>query len=191
MSRVNPKKVPKNPQRLRLLLQVAEQLFAKHGFKGVSIEMIAREAGMSKVTVYAYFHDKEDIFRQVAESACDRISLAIENAVGEKGTPQQKIIAALQAKDQMIFEILRSSPHANELLAARDLYVREYFERFSATNHQTITRLLKQIDSNDLLVPPGRLAKLLIEVSRGLTQGATSAQQLKRDISLVVGKLLN
>ena len=190
MSSESLRKTPKNPRRLVSLLQVAEQLFAKHGYNGVSIEMLARDAGMSKVTVYAYFHDKEDIFRQVAESACDRIRAAIEQAANQKGTARQKIIAVLQTKDVMIYEIVRSSPHANELLAARDLYVKEYFQKFNAENERLLARLLKQMNQEDLLVSAGRFAKLLIEVSRGLTQGASSGNQLKRDIALVIDKLL-
>ena len=191
MSSPDSRKTPKNPQRHARILHIAEQLFSKHGYHGVSIEMIAREAGMSKVTVYAYFHDKEDLFQQAAESVCDRISQAIERALDIDGDPMEKTIAMLQTKDEMIYDIVRSSPHANELLAARDLLVKEYFEQFNRNNERILTRLLKKMDRTKLLAPPSHLAGLLIQTSRGLTQAATNQAQLKRDIALVIGKLLD
>ena len=173
------------------MLQVAEQLFSKHVYQGVSVEMLAREAGMSKVTVYAYFHDKSDVFRQVAECVCDRIRVAVVEAAAANANPKEKIIAVLQAKDELIYNIVRSSPHANELLAARDLLVKEYFEQFNSDNEKTISRLIKQLDEKNIIATPMRMARLLLQTSRGLTQGASDRKQLRRDIALVIGKLID
>lgn len=190
MSTTLARKTPKNARRQRRLLETAERLFVAYGFNGVSVEMIAKEAGMSKVTVYAYFHDKNDIFQQTAEFVGGRIEYAVALALASSGNPKEKIVSVLQAKDEMVFNIVRSSPHANEILAARDRLVREYFEGFNKRIEDTLRRLLKDLNEKKPLASPARLAKLLIQTSRGLTQGATSAEQLKRDINLVIGKLI-
>lgn len=44
------------------LLQKAEALFLKYGYKAVSMDQIAKEAGISKMTIYKHYHSKDDLF---------------------------------------------------------------------------------------------------------------------------------
>lgn len=44
------------------LLDKAQELFLKYGYKNVSVDQIASEAGISKMTVYKHFPSKEDLF---------------------------------------------------------------------------------------------------------------------------------
>lgn len=47
------------------LLNKAEELFWKYGYTGVSVDQIAKEAGISKMTIYKHFHSKEALFIEV------------------------------------------------------------------------------------------------------------------------------
>jgi len=47
------------------LLEKAEELFWKYGYGSVSVDQIAKEAGISKMTIYKHFHSKEDLFIEV------------------------------------------------------------------------------------------------------------------------------
>jgi AcrR family transcriptional regulator len=53
------------------LFKAGRKLFWKYGFRRVSVDEICREAGVSKMTFYRAFEDKQDlaktIFRKVAE----------------------------------------------------------------------------------------------------------------------------
>ena len=49
------------------ILQTALILFGEHGYDGVSMDMIARESGYSKATLYQYFKDKEDLYSAVMQ----------------------------------------------------------------------------------------------------------------------------
>lgn len=44
------------------LMEKAEELFISLGYKGVSMDQIAKEAGISKMTIYKYFSSKEELF---------------------------------------------------------------------------------------------------------------------------------
>ena len=44
------------------VLSAAKRAFLSAGFGAVSMDTIAREAGVSKATVYAHFGSKEDLF---------------------------------------------------------------------------------------------------------------------------------
>lgn len=52
-------------KKLDRLMEKAEELFFKYGYNGVSVDQIAKEAGISKMTVYKHFHNKEDLFVEV------------------------------------------------------------------------------------------------------------------------------
>jgi TetR/AcrR family transcriptional regulator, mexJK operon transcriptional repressor len=54
------------------ILAAAKRAFLAAGFEAVSMDAIAREAGVSKATVYAHFGSKEDLFGAVIEGECER-----------------------------------------------------------------------------------------------------------------------
>lgn len=49
------------------ILQGAEDLFMKYGFKSVTMDDVSRELGVSKKTLYQYFEDKNDLVNQCVE----------------------------------------------------------------------------------------------------------------------------
>ncbi len=56
-----PKKVDVD-ERKEIILNTALRLFAKEGYKDTNLSQIAEESGISRPTVYQYFHDKNDIY---------------------------------------------------------------------------------------------------------------------------------
>jgi TetR/AcrR family transcriptional regulator, mexJK operon transcriptional repressor len=54
------------------ILAAAKRTFLESGFGAVSMDTIAREAGVSKATVYAHFAGKEELFGAVIGRECER-----------------------------------------------------------------------------------------------------------------------
>jgi TetR/AcrR family transcriptional regulator, mexJK operon transcriptional repressor len=54
------------------ILAAAKRMFLENGFGAVSMDTIAREAGVSKATVYAHFAGKEELFGAVIERQCEQ-----------------------------------------------------------------------------------------------------------------------
>jgi AcrR family transcriptional regulator len=54
------------------VIEGARSVFLRDGFEGASVDEIAREAGVSKATLYAYFSDKRLLFSEVARLECNR-----------------------------------------------------------------------------------------------------------------------
>jgi AcrR family transcriptional regulator len=66
---------PLSPRAERKLAQVidgARAVIVAKGFEGASVDDIAREAGISKATMYRYFPDKSALFRAVMSRECQR-----------------------------------------------------------------------------------------------------------------------
>lgn len=60
------------------VLATARELFLQHGFEGIGVDEIARQANVSKATLYAYFPDKRHIFMEVARLECARQADTLE-----------------------------------------------------------------------------------------------------------------
>jgi AcrR family transcriptional regulator len=67
------------------IVRIAFELFATHGYEGVSVEMICDAVGISRATFFNYFPQKELILRDIASSRVERLK-AIITRFGEDGT---------------------------------------------------------------------------------------------------------
>jgi TetR/AcrR family transcriptional repressor of mexJK operon len=61
---------PKDLEKRAAILQAAKRLFTTQGFDGTSMDAIASAAGVSKLTVYSHFQDKERLFVAAVECVC-------------------------------------------------------------------------------------------------------------------------
>lgn len=72
--------------RVRHLLDVARAAFVAEGFGGVSVDEIARRAGVSKETIYRHFPDKPALFRAALTEIEGRFALRTA-ALGQGESP--------------------------------------------------------------------------------------------------------
>ncbi|MDX3933301.1 MAG: TetR/AcrR family transcriptional regulator [Stenotrophomonas sp.] len=61
---------PKDLGKRAAILEAAKALFVEQGYTGVSMDAIAAQAGVSKLTVYSHFGDKESLFGEAVTSKC-------------------------------------------------------------------------------------------------------------------------
>lgn len=61
---------PKDQEKRAALVEAAGQLFCRHGFDAVSLEAVAQAAGVSKLTIYSHFGDKDGLFTAAVEARC-------------------------------------------------------------------------------------------------------------------------
>ncbi len=59
-------------QKYAQVLEGARAVFLARGFEGASVDEIARNAGISKATLYRHFPDKETLFQAVIAEECRR-----------------------------------------------------------------------------------------------------------------------
>lgn len=79
-------------ERSRRILQAAEQVFTRVGYGAATMEEMAREAGMSKRTLYAFYPDKRELFTAVIDD--------VEGFSGER--PHVSVAAG---RDALIVEL--------------------------------------------------------------------------------------
>lgn len=60
-------------ERRRRLLELGQDLFARHSYEELSMAQIAREAGISKALLYHYFPSKQDYFAATLATAAEQL----------------------------------------------------------------------------------------------------------------------
>ena len=73
------------------ILQVAEKLFAEHGFDGTSIRMISKEAGINVAMVSYYFGSKESLLEKLIIYRTSDLKLKLENVLKTEASTLIKI----------------------------------------------------------------------------------------------------
>ena len=72
------------------LCEAAERLFAEHGPDGVTMRQLAAELGVSPMTPYRYFKDKDAILAAVRANGFNRFADALEAAYDSESDPVQR-----------------------------------------------------------------------------------------------------
>ena len=75
--------------RKKQILEVASDLFASHGFDGVTTRQIADAAGITEAIVFRHFATKDDLYWEVlsAKSAPDEVKKQLEEKLGSDAEP--------------------------------------------------------------------------------------------------------
>src|SRR3954462_950393 len=61
--------------RRREILAAAEELFLIQGFGAVSMDAVAKQAGVSKKTIYCQFDTKEELFEAIMRAHMEELNL--------------------------------------------------------------------------------------------------------------------
>ncbi|MFC2254763.1 TetR/AcrR family transcriptional regulator [Labrys portucalensis] len=72
-------------RKIASILAAARELFLDHGFDTITMDMVARQAQVSKATLYAHFASKEELFTAVMVDEANLISAEIWQIAPERG----------------------------------------------------------------------------------------------------------
>jgi AcrR family transcriptional regulator len=84
-------------ERITQLLDVAQSLFARHGYVGTSIELIARTAGVSRPVIYSHFGGKDGIYFACVRRARASFQLAVIEGITDVEGLSERLYAGLDA----------------------------------------------------------------------------------------------
>jgi AcrR family transcriptional regulator len=102
------------------ILRSAFECFARYGLRRTSMEDIARGAGMSRPALYLHYAGKEDIFNALVRAHFERSEAEVARVLARPGTAAEVLLAAFHAIDGEAVEAMLNSPHADEILSAKE-----------------------------------------------------------------------
>ncbi len=96
----------------RLILEAGERIFAQHGFRGATMQMIADQAGLPKANLHYYFDSKEKLYRCVVEKIFE-IWLQAASSFENSDEPKEALKLYIYEKMQ----ISRRHPYGSKVWA--------------------------------------------------------------------------
>jgi TetR/AcrR family transcriptional regulator len=100
-----------------IILEAALEIFSTYGFRGSTVDQIARRANMSKPNLLYYFRRKEDIYVAVLEKILDDWLVPLRG-IDAQGDPIAEISRYILAK----MDLSRRKPSASRLFANEILH---------------------------------------------------------------------
>ncbi len=122
------------------VLDGARTVFMRDGFEGASVDDIAREAGVSKATLYNYFPDKRLLFMEIAKLECRRQSDAAIDRIDFSGPPSEVLFEA--ASHMVRFFVSRLGRQVYRICIAESDRFPELGREFYASGPLLVRRVL-------------------------------------------------
>lgn len=73
------------------ILQIAQDIFSRYGYKKTTLDDIANAVRKGKSSLYYYFNSKEDLFQAVIAKEVDILREALEKVVFRSLDPEEKL----------------------------------------------------------------------------------------------------
>src|SRR6186713_258274 len=89
---------PRDPERVRRILEAAQRHFNDHGLERASVDAIAADAGVSKMTVYSNFGSKEGLFQAVVRDRTATVVAGVAGAGALDPDQPEKALLAIGAR---------------------------------------------------------------------------------------------
>ena len=73
------------------ILEVAAELFARHGYELTTLEEVAARIEVTKPFIYSYYRNKGELLREICERGIRKSSEALESALAEAASPPDQL----------------------------------------------------------------------------------------------------
>jgi TetR/AcrR family transcriptional repressor of mexJK operon len=162
---------PKDLAKRQAILDAAKNLFVRNGYASTSMDAVAAEAGVSKLTVYSHFTDKETLFSAAVVARCEEQMPELFVDL-PRNAPVEKVLLGIARG----FQTLINSPESLELhrlmiaLGSQDAKLsRVFFEAGPQRILQEMERFLTRINDTEGLHfdSPARAAEHFLSLVKG------------------------
>jgi AcrR family transcriptional regulator len=175
------------------LLDSAAQLFARGGYEGASVDLIAETAGYSKGAFYSNFGSKEAIFLELLDAHKRREIEALAELLAQD-IPAAELLSRIRNSEtrrgsDFDFGLLSAE---FQLQACRDKKFAKTYAKLHRTHRDTMAGLVTKLFAKLDRIPPGEpkeLADIIMALTTGLSLQATSMQG-PRHKGFVTGAIL-
>ena len=162
------------------LLDSAAQLFARGGYEGASVDLIAESAGYSKGAFYSNFESKEAIFLELLDTHKRREIDALAQLLAQD-VPTSELVSLIRNSESsrvsdFDFGLLSAE---FQLQACRDKTFAKTYAKLHRTHVDTMAGLIAKLFAKLDRTPPSEpkdLADIIMALTTGLSLQRTSVQ---------------
>lgn len=193
---------PKDLAKREAILTAAKNLFVRNGYSNTSMDAVASEAGVSKLTVYSHFTDKETLFSAAVVARCEEQVPGLFVSMAPDACVEKALLGIGNG-----FQVLINSPESLELhrlmiaLGTQDSTLSEvFFEAGPQRILQEMERFLTRVNNTQGLhfPSPASAAGHFLSMIKGVCNfrllignaGPPDEQSAEKHVQEVVGLFL-
>lgn len=88
--------------RTRSVLEATRKIISREGFDAVTMERVAREAGITKGAIYLYFRNKQEMVLLAIEEIASEIVDAVERRMNSHALPWEKLCQLVRSQIEIM-----------------------------------------------------------------------------------------
>lgn len=168
---------PQNRDVRLAILEAARRRFLRFGPRKTTMEEIAREARLSRATVYAHFRNKQDIYAKLLEADAEAFIREAKKIIAGRGGAAEKLRAMV--------ELTRATYARNQVMRlaiTRDgeMCLEPVARAFTRAQEKRIIGLLRRVLAEGVAegsfrpIDPARVAYLMFHLGSFLVERETS-----------------
>lgn len=176
-----------NEKELRIL-DAAKKVFVRYGFRRVTMQDVADEAGISRPALYLVFPNKEEIFKAAARQMASESLSIIRQGIERLTTSEEKLNFAFEVWSIRPFEMMLASPDARELIECGLGFAKETIDLTYRDFGQLLEDILQPIveQRGNKYFNKKEIAKIMSAAIHGFKGVASSIEELRAMIAGLV-----
>ncbi|HLH11565.1 MAG TPA: helix-turn-helix domain-containing protein [Methylovirgula sp.] len=169
----------------RRILEAAWALVLRQGLRGMTMEALAREAGIAKATLYAQFPDKDAVVAGVVDELLVALKAAYAAGIESEKAVAERIGAALASKYGVVARALEGSPHRDEIFNEHRR-IAERFRAFDQGIESDVVSRLAQAGAPDA----NGLARTILAAAAGIARAMSDPAEIEKAIRLMARRMI-
>lgn len=171
----------KSQDRRTLVLESAMELFLRYGYARVSMDDIAKAAGMSRPALYQFFRNKSDIYQGLAMGWVETVIADMEKRLSGDAPARGRLFDALTKGMLDHVAEMEATTHGAELLGMRDELAGPH-AAFTARKAELLTGVFSTVTGKGV-AEAERNAWQLIDFLEGMKARVTDRKSREQELA--------
>ena len=172
------------------VLEAAKAVFLRHGFRRVTMQDIAAEAGISRPALYLIFPNKEEVFLATIRDITRQSLRVLRERIGDHPTPEAQLQFAFEIWFVQPFELLLGAPDAKDLFDCTQGFAKPTMDQVTAGFESLLEEILVPLIGSSAGAPvrfqAGQVAHLLNSAVHGFKSSSATPDELRAQISAMI-----
>ena len=163
------------------ILDATDRLLARHGYKKMTIDDLAKEVGIGKGSVYLHFKSKEEIALSHVDRIIERLKLRLASIGNSSGSVETRLRKMLVERVMFRFDSVQHySQSLNELLSHLRSKLLERRTRYFDEEAKIFSRVIDEGRRDGVITTRNSLetARALLDATNSLLPYSLSAVEL-------------
>lgn len=175
------------------VLEATKRVFLRYGYRRVTMQDIADEAGISRPALYLIFPNKEEAFLAAIRDFTAASMAIIREGVAQQPSVEAKLQFAFEIWTVKPFELMLDSPDAKDLIECSHGFAKVTFDQIYAGFEAVIAEILAQAaagsrkhSAKGSRLSAAQIAHMIVAATHGFKESANNVAELR---SMIAGMI--